>query len=223
MVIHGKNYKSMNVQQPPNCQCPPLRLKYSAQHHVLEWFNSVSQLCNLWYNTHSIIRGYVIWHRGTDSKFVRWHLTSVGPVWNLLHVTLLADKILRWLFDVMIQIFINFLSFFLSFFFFFFFSLSSSSASPSFSRVTTLSYGSSFPLQSSPIPPGLWPLYANFSYPLSIDPLQPHHTISSVIYLFPLLLSFWQSLFVLALIRIQRHYILCLNVPSQKATFYISK
>jgi len=119
-------------------------------------------------------------------------------------VTLLADKILRWLFDVMIQIFVNFLSLF----FFSLSSSSSSSASRSFSSVTTLSYGSSFPIQSSSIPSGLRPLYANFTFPLSLDTLQPHHSISSVVCLFSLLLSFWQSLLVLALIGIHRHYIL---------------
>lgn len=160
----------------------------------------------------------MIWHRGTDSKFVRWHLTSVGPVWNLLHVTPLADTLLRWLFDVMIQIFVNFLSLFLLLL-----------LPTLLLRLSLLlksyytQFGSSFPLQSSSIPSGLWPLYANFSFPLSLDPLQPHHFISSVVCLFPLLLSFWQSLFVLALIRIHRLYIPCLNAPSQKAIFYISK
>ena len=119
------------------------------------------------YNIHSIIRSYMNWHRGTDSKFIRWHLTSVGPVRNLLHVTLLADKIMRCLFDVMTQIFVNFLSSFLLLLSILLFHLSL------LRRVTTLSYGSSFPLQSSSIPSSLCPPYANFSFLLSLDSLQP--------------------------------------------------
>ena len=89
---------------------------------------------------------------------------------------------------------LQFLFFFVLFSFFFFpsylwfflvlFSLpSSSSSSCSSSSSTTIRRGSWLPIQSS-IRSGVWPLYASFFVLLPADPLQPHESILSVVFLF---------------------------------------
>ena len=100
---------------------------------------------------------------------------------------------------------LQFLFFFVLFSFFFFpsylwfflvlFSLPSSSSSCSSSSSTTIRRGSWLPIQSS-IRSGVWPLYASFFVLLPADPLQPHESILSVVFLFLLFLRLWQSLFV---------------------------
>ena len=75
---------------------------------------------------------------------------------------------------------------------------------PAFSN-TTCSCGPLLPRQSSSIPPGLWPFYSNFLFPLSSNPLQPHWSIFSVVFVFSLFTTSWQLLFVLAFF----HYSMC--------------